>query len=279
LGVLSAKTRSLLNLLHTRILAWREEIDLKTYSDLPKLQDALEMTEESQIEPDLFILVVAMCEWWFRVYHPTPIQVETVLITRLSSPGPKPFGGPVKCTPQISEVPQAVESYVDQRLRKLMENEGSGELSRFAQLILKPRIDELVKEYAVPFLVPERRVLPAKPGGYAWWAPWVTASAIYQAVKTQYPRRQDSRALDTAMACLEGLLGRMPETTQFHTYRRDIDRRAPKLVEALWNDFGTRLKAYPDPYQRLEFHLERGLFDSLDTSGGIDLLVGSKMVL
>jgi hypothetical protein len=160
-----------------------------------------------------------------------------------------------------------------------MENEGSGELSRFAQLILKPRIDELVKEYAVPFLVPEFRVLPAKPGGYTWWAPWVIASAIYQAVKERYPERQDSRALDTAMASLEGLLERTPEKTQFHTYRRTIERRAPKLVEALWNDFGTRLKAYPDPYQRLEFHLERGLFDSLESSGGMALLVGSKRIL
>lgn len=263
----------LLRLLWKRISEWRAEIGWRIRPpSRPKLQDALTMAQKHGVDPVLFVLIVAMCERWFRVHLPTPNRLEKKLQTKLLSPSYTPYSPNYGETKQArTPMSQAVDSYLDYRLREQWDPDASEEMSHFIRNTVKASIKNLARDWAAPFLVADKRPLPRKRGAYPQWGPWVAASVLYADVRARCPRRRDARALNCAITLLEALLGRKPDKAQFGRTRRKIQRRAPKLLDEMMSDLRAALKAYENPRWRVEFLLETGTLDSLEEWGGMHL--------
>lgn len=270
----------LLQPLWERLRAWRHEIGVQPCPDRRKLQEALAAVTKAGLEAEVVLVMVAMCERWFRVYRPTTIAIRKALQRRLSTSGYTPYGmtgsAPLPAGPgQLA----LVGRYVDHCLREVWEEEASAERDHFVRLSLRGQVPSLVREYARPFLVAEYRRLSPKRGVYPHWASWVVATAVYEALRRRYPRKQDSTARATTMLLLEALRGTMPDDSHFRRQRRAIQQRAPRVAERLYPDLRDALAAYGDldqRRQRLAFLLDTGRWDSLQEWGGMTLLLSAQ---
>jgi hypothetical protein len=245
-----------------------------------KLQEAMQTVTKAGLDAEVVMVIVAMCERWFRVYRPTPVAIRRALQRRLSTSGYTPYGmvggAPRPAGPgQLALVGQ----YVDHCLREVWEEDASDQRNHFVRLSLRGQLKDHVRTYARPFLVAESRRLPPRRGGYPDWASWVIATAVYEELRRRYPDRQDSTARATTMLLLEALRGTMPDDSYFGRQRRAIQQRAPQVAERLYQDLRDALAAYGDLDQRrkrLAFLLDTGRFDSLQEWGGMKLLISSQ---
>ena len=231
------------------------------------MQTAFDLACQGGLDGDLFLLVVAQCEWWFRIYRPSDLEIGKALQDRLRRPGYSPFQQPPL---QSSHLLGIVNGYVDECLKRYWDISAS-EQSRF---VLKARIQELVREWARPFLVTERRALPSKRGGYPRLAPWVSATVLYRALRQKHTQNQNSIPVDMALEVLEALIGRQVESPDFHAKRRAIETQGVPLVETLL-DFYRRIgRDYLDPHQHVRELISKGPYHSLRHCGGWMLLTG-----
>src|SRR5215468_9580554 len=75
-----------------RISAWRAEVGRQPPANLAvTLQDALNIARSTGIDPLLWVVVVAMCERWFRVVTPTQDDIERELRHRLRRANYSPY--------------------------------------------------------------------------------------------------------------------------------------------------------------------------------------------
>jgi hypothetical protein len=250
-----------------RILGWRSEIRRKPFPDLSHLQTAFDLACRSGLDGDLFLLVVAQCEWWFRIYRPSDFEVERALRDRLQRPGYSPFRPPPIQSPHVLGI---VNSYTDQCLKRYWDDFAS-EQSRF---VLKARIPELVREFARPFLVTECRTLPPKQGGYPRMAPWVAATVLYRSLRHAHPQKQSSIPVSVAKELVWALTGRHVDAPDFHAKRREIETRGTPLVETLLDFYRRITQDYLDPHQYVKELISEGPYHSLNQAGGWRLLTG-----
>ena len=237
----------------------------------------METVTMAGLDAEVVIVMVAMCERWFRVYRPTPVAIQKALQRRLSSSGYTPYG-------MVGDAPRPagpgrlalVGQYVDHCLREVWEEDASDQRDQFVRLSLRGKLKDLVRTYDRPFLVAEYRRLPPRRGGYPQWASWVAATAVYERLRRRYPGRQDSMARATTMLLLEVLRGSMPDDSYFQRKRREIKEHAPQLAERLYENLRDALAAYGNLDQRrkrLAFLLNTGRLDSLEEWGGMKLLI------
>lgn len=245
-----------------------------------KLQEAMEAVTKAGLDAEVVMVIVVMCERWFRVYRPTPVAIRRALQRRLSTSGYTPYG-------MVSGAPRPtgpsrlalVGQYVDHCLREVWEEDASDQRDHFVRLSLRGQLKDLVRTYARPFLVAEYRRLPPRRGGYPQWASWVAATAVYEELRRRYPGRQDSMARATTMLLLEALCGTMPDDSYFQRKRLEIKQRAPQLAERLYLDLRDAVAAYGDHDQRrkrLAFLLDTRRLDSLEEWGGMKLLISPQ---
>jgi hypothetical protein len=232
------------------------------------------------LDAEVVMVIVAMCERWFRVYRPTPVAIQRALQRRLSTSGYTPYGT-VGDAPRPAGPGQLalVGQYVDHCLREVWEEGASDQRDHFVRLSLRRQLKDLVRTYDRPFLVAEYRRLPPRRGGYPQWASWVAATAVYEELRRRYPGRQDSMARATTMLLLEALRGTMPDDSHFQRTRRAIQQRGPQLGERLYKDLRNALAAYGDlskRRKRLAFLLDTGRLDSLEEWGGMKLLISPQ---
>lgn len=232
------------------------------------------------LDAEVVMVIVAMCERWFRVYRPTPVAIQRALQRRLSTSGYTPYG-------MVGDAPRPagpgqlalVSQYVDHCLREVWEEDASDQRNHFVRLSLRGQLKNLVRNYDCPFLVAEYRRLPPRRGGYPQWASWVAATAVYEELRRRYPGRQNSMARATTMLLLEALRGTMPDDSHFGRKRRVIQQCAPQLAERLYRDLRDALAAHGDLDQRrkrLVFLFDTGRLDSMEEWGGMKLLISSQ---
>ena len=264
---MSPQTHPDLTRLWKRIRTWRSEIGQQSSPDLSRLQTAFDLACQGGLDGDLFLLVVAYCEWWFRIYRASDLDIGKALQDRLRRPGYSPF----QQRPfQSSHLLGLVNGYVDECIKRYWDVSAS-EQSRF---MLKARIPELVREWARPFLVTEHRALPPKRGGYPRLAHWVAATVLYRALRQKHPQNQNSIPAGVALEVLAALIGRHVESPDFHTKRREIETRGAPLVDTLLEFYQRVGRDYLDPQQHVRELISEGPYHSLRHCGGWMLLTG-----
>ena len=264
----------LLRMLCQRIAAWRAEVGGHTPSSLAVgLQDALHTAQTTGVDPLLWVVLVAMCERWFRIATPTRSGIERELRRRLSTAKYSPYRDDDRLTCEPRSV---LTRYVVQCLRTRWELTASPALSESLRHALRGSVKSLAAELAAPVLVVENRRLRRKRGSYPNWGPWVAAAALYADMRERFPRQQDARAWNVARAVLNALHGPSPDKTEFRRKRRRIEQVAPLLMDQMVRDLRRALKTYQppnaNPKWRVEYLLESGTFDSLEEWGGLKLL-------
>lgn len=269
---MTQESHPLLEQLGKRVLAWRAEARLKTCQnlDLACLGETLHDASRLGIEPELLIFVVAISEWWFRVYQDPRVAIERALRDRLHNAVYSPLGRTPFETPGV---PAPINRYVDQQLSALW-NDDAPEQSRF---VLKSRIPELVREYARPLLVAELHPLPPRPGGYPQWSPWVSAASVYGAARLRYPAKNDARAINLASTVAKALLKReVLDESQLHHKRQAIKVWAPQLLDALLQLYqNTKTSVVQGP--SVQPLLDDDCFQSLRQFGGLDLVMARSV--
>ncbi len=228
-----AKTRPVLEMLWKRILEWRQEIHIKTRPDRERVGEALQLGVQSGLESDFVIFVIAICEWWFRVYGPLAVHIRNALRSRLKQEGYTPYGTVFVPPYQTPNIPSVVNRYVDSRLASLW-NDQAPEQSRF---LLMGRLEELVNDFTQPFRAAGGVSLPPKQGGYGWQAPWVVATVVYQVIRERYPERQNSRAIEAGLTLASGLFNRVVDPSHFHRKRRQVMKETPTIASYLTKRF------------------------------------------
>ena len=264
----------LLRMLCQRISAWRTEVGCQPPAGLAvALQDALNTARTTGIDPLLWVVLVAMCERWFRIVTPTQRGIERELRHRLARAHYSPYQDDARST---YGNPNVLARYVVQCLRERWDPDASAAMAQSLRHALHASIKILARELTGPILVVENRRLRRKRGSYPNWGPWVVAAALYADVRERFPRHQDTRAWNVAKAVLNALQGRSPDKAEFGRKRRRIERVAPWLMDQMVRDLRHALKTYqpPDanPKWRVEYLLESGTFDSLEEWGGLKLL-------
>jgi len=257
-----------------RIRAWRLEIGRQSPPALePDLQKALTIAQGTGLDPVLWIVVVAMCERWFRIVIPTQRGIERELRHRLSRANYSPYRDDARST---YGTPSVLARYVVQCLRARCEGDDSPDMGQSLRRALHASIKILARELTGPILVVENRRLRRKRGRYPNWGPWVVAAALYADVRERFPRHQDARAWNVAKAVLNALQGRSPDKAEFGRKRRRIAQVAPLLMDRMVRDLRHALKAYQPPHAnpkwRVEYLLESGTLDSPEEWGGLKLL-------
>ena len=256
-----------------RIRAWRLEIGRQSPRALEAdLQKALSVAQGTGLDPVLWIVVVAMCERWFRIATATERGLERELQRRLSIEHYSPYADGVHCR----ETPSLEARYLVHRLQERWDPDASEEMAQAVREGLKASVKKLARALAGPFLVVANRPLPPRPGTYPNWGPWVAAAALYADVRARYPRPQDPRASNVASALLKALQGKRPDKAEFRRQRHVIQRIAPSLMERMVSDLRGALKAYEklEAKWRVEYLLWSGTFDSLEEWEGMQLIVG-----
>ena len=264
----------LLRVLCQRIAAWRVEVGRQPPASLAvTLQEALNTARTAGIDPLLWVVLVAMCERWFRIVTPTQRGIERELRHRLSREHYSPYRDDL-CSPSGTRSVRA--RYVVQCLRERCEPDTSPVMVESLRQAWRASIKPLARELTGPILVVENRRLRRKRGNYPNWGPWVAAAALYADVRERFPRHQDARAWNAARAVLNALHGPSPDKTEFRRKRRRIEQVAPLLMDQMVRDLRRALKAYQPPIAnpkwRVEYLLESGTFDSLEEWGGLKLL-------
>jgi hypothetical protein len=256
-----------------RIRAWRLEVGRQSPPALEAdLQKALSVAQGTGLDPVLWIVVVAMCERWFRISTATERGLERELQRRLSIEHYSPYADGV----HFRETPSLEARYLVHRLQERWDPEASEEMAQAVREGLKASVKKLARELAGPFLVVANRPLPPRPGKHPNWGPWVAAAALYADVRARYLRHQDSRASNVAIALLKALHGKQPDKAEFRRQRQRIQRIAPSLMERMVSDLRGTLKAYEtlEAKWRVEYLLWSGTFDSLEEWEGMQLIVG-----
>jgi hypothetical protein len=225
------------------------------------------------MDPLLWMVVVAMCERWFRIVTPTQRGIERELRHRLSRVNYSPYRDDAR---SIYGAQSVLARYVVQHLRARWEAEASPDMGQSLRQALHASIKSLARELTGPILVVENRRLRRKRGTFPNWGPWVAAAALYADVRERFPRHQDARAWNVARAVLNALYGPSPDKAEFGRKRRRIKQVAPWLMDRMVRDLRRALKTYqpPDanPKWRMEYLLESGTLDSPEEWGGLKLL-------
>ena len=264
----------LLRALCERIAAWRSEVGRQTPARLAEtLRDALTTARTTGIDPLLWVVVVAMCERWFRIVTPTQRGIERELRHRLSRVNYSPYQDHAS---SLYGTRSVLARYVVQCLRDRCEPGDSPTMVQSRCQALRASIRSLARELTGPILVAENRRLRRKRGSSPHWGPWVAAAVLYADVRERFPRRQDARAWNVARTVLLALRGSSPDKGEFRRKRRRIEQVAPWLMDRMVRDLRQALKAYQvpakNPKWRVEYLLESGTLDSLEEWGGLKLL-------
>ncbi len=264
----------LLRMLCQQISAWRKEVGRQPPAGLAvTLQEALNTARTTGIDPLLWMVLVAMCERWFRIVTPTQRGIERELRHRLSRANYSPYQDDARST---YGTPSVLARYVVQCLRERCEADASPDMGQSLRRALHASIKILARELTGPILVVENRRLRRKRGRYPNWGPWVAAAALYADVRERFPRHQDARAWNVAKAVLKALHGRSPDKAEFGRKRRRIEQVAPLLTDRMVRDLRHALKTYrppnANPKWRVEYLLESGTLDSPEEWGGLKLL-------
>jgi hypothetical protein len=182
----------LLRVLCQRISAWRIEVGCQPPASLAvTLQDALNTARTTGIEPLLWVVLVAMCERWFRIVTPPQRGIERELRHRLSRANYSPYQEDGRSTYGTRS---GLARYVVQCLRERWDPDASAAMVQSLRHALHASIKPLARELTRPILVVENRRLRRKRGSYPNWGPWVAAAALYADVRERFPRHQDARA-------------------------------------------------------------------------------------
>jgi len=264
----------LLRMLCQQISGWRNEVNRKPPASLAvTLQAALNTAQTTGIDPLLWVVVVAMCERWFRIVIPTQRGIERELRHRLSRANYSPYRDDARST---YGTPSVLARYIVQCLRERWDSDASDAMGQSLRRALHASIKPLARELTGPILVVENRRLRRKRGRYPNWGPWVAAAALYADVRERFPRHQDARAWNVAKAVLNALHGPAPDKAEFGRKRRRIEQVAPWLMERMVRDLRQELKKYQRPHAnpkwRVEYLLESGTLDSPEEWGGLTLL-------
>lgn len=268
------ETHPLLKPLCERLERWRSEAGLKTYPRLRgALQDCLEVAKISGVEEELVIFAVALCEWWFRVYRPSEAGLRRALNQRLSDPQYIPHSHFSRNMLKTHKVPPAINEIVDRHLAKSWEPDASEEMNHLCRDLLLDKTEKLIREMARPFLVSEWAPLPPKQGGYPDCAPWVAAIAVHRRTSATNRNGQSFRSLDAAFAVVKALRGKMPDKSLFHRKKRELQERAPNLIDQLLDSF-EKAKFMIVQDETIQPLLDEDCFPSIRQCGGWSLLVG-----
>jgi hypothetical protein len=228
----------LLRVLCQRISGWRQEVSRQPSASLAvTLQDALNTARTTGIDPLLWVVLVAMCERWFRIVIPTQHGIERELRHRLSRANYSPYRDDVR---SIYGTQSVLARYVVQCLRERWDPAAPAAMAQSLRQALHGSIKALARELTGPILVVENRRLRRKRGTYPNWGPWVAAAALYADVRERFPRHQDARAWNVAKAVLNALHGRSPDNAEFGRKRRRIEQVAPWLMDRMVRDLSGR---------------------------------------
>ena len=268
------ETDPLLRALCQRITEWRGEVGRQPPATLGvRLQEARNTAQTTGIDPLLWVMLVAMCERWFRIVIPTQRSIERELRHRLSRVNYSPYQDDASSSFGTRSV---LARYVVQCLRQRWEPDISPTMDESLRQALRASIKPLARELTGPILVAENRRLHRKRGSTSHWGPWVAAAALYADVRERFPRHHDARAWNVARTVLQALHGPSPDKAEFRRKRRRIEQVAPWLMDRMVRDVRQALKAYQAPVKnakwRVEYLLESGTLDSLEEWGGLKLL-------
>jgi len=268
------KTHPLVRPLCERLIKWRREVGQNTHPHLQEsLENALEEAKSADMEPELVIFVIALCEWRFRICLPSKTGLKQALMHRLNdfryTPHPQ-YASEVFTT---HGVPSSINEYVDRCLKKSWESEASEEMNQVFRERLLGKSKELVRELAHPFLVSEYRALPPRCGGYPDWGPWVAGTIVYRSAIRHSPTEQDSKPLRVAESVIEVLRGKRPDKSAFHRKKREIGDRAPGLFKAIIEGY-RKAKAMKVSDESIQPLLDEYCFHILNAQAAQSLLVG-----
>ena len=255
-----------------RLKRWRSEVGLETNPHLQEwLEDALKNAKRAEVEPDLVIFAIAICEWWFRICLPDKNDIRQILMHRLNDSRYTPYPRFPTDVLSTSGVPPALNQYVDRYLAKSWEPDASEVMNRVFRERALERIEKLVQELADPFLVSEFRKLLPRRGGYPDWGPWVAATVVYRSAVLKSPTEQDPKPLLSAEAVIGALRGKFPDKSAFHRKKREITNKAPKLVQTIIQAHKRAAESIVQD-KTIEPLIDEDCFPSLMRSGGWSLL-------
>jgi hypothetical protein len=215
----AGESRPELKALYERVTQWRAEIGVTTRPDMGRLREALHSIQKTGLDHQFVLFVVTLCEWSFRVRSPLPIHIRRALKFKFYHEGYSPFGPALFQTPVKSRnVPPVIDAYVDACLQRLWNQEASEQ----SRILLRDRMDSLVRDFTKPFLAAGLTPLKPKRGGYPWQAPWVACTIVYELLRPRHPRKRESVAIDAALDLAAALIGRLPDQSYFHRKRREV---------------------------------------------------------
>src|SRR5574340_1847820 len=265
----------LLRLLCQRISEWRAEVGRQPPATLAmRLQEACHLAQTTGVDPLLWVVLVAMCERWFRTVTPSQRAIERELRHQLACAHSSPYQADGR---SLQGVRSVLSRYVAQCLRERCDPDASPAMVQALRDASLASIKSLARDLTGPVLVAEHRRLRGRSRGSSPnWGPWVVAAALYADVRERFPRHQDARAWRVARAVLTVLHRSKPDKAEFRRKRRRIEHVAPLLMDRMVRDLRRALKSYQPPEKnpkwRVEYLLESGTLDSLEEWGGLKLL-------